>query len=154
MRYNGLEEKEKSKTMKKVISVFIISIFITFGICVPAQAIKTTVPPNATKVVKYHKHYYALYKGKVCSLTKVNKKVKTLTIPKYIKANGQKYKVMTVHYLGLDENKGKIKKVILNADNMETIEEPMFYKHWRKDHHKKLIIKIKDKETRKWLNKF
>ena len=138
--------------MKQLIIAIIAGLAICLlACCAPAQA-KPTLPPNATAVVKCSDgNYYALYKGKVAALTKIKKHAKVITVPKSIKANGKKYKVVTIHDLNLTARKD-VKKVIIKCDNMETVEEPMLFKSWRKSHHKKLIVQIKDKETRLWLN--
>lgn len=150
--------KNKCAHVITVIGVFVCAVFISACLTGTAEAAqlttaKPTLPPNATKVVKNKDgNYYALYKGKVCSLTKIKNHAKIIVVPKYIKVNGKRYKVVTIHELGLLKRKD-VKKVIIYADNMETIEDPALYKHYRKQYHKKLTVVVKDKATRKWLNK-
>ena len=130
-----------------VLSVSLACMFYT-----PQKAYAMDTPPNATKVVKYKDgNYYALYKGKVAAFHKVKKHAKSITIPKYIKVKGKKYKVIAIHELQLWE-RVDVKKVTVKADNLETIEEPTLYKSWRSQFHVKLKVKITDKDTRDWLN--
>ena len=110
------------------------------------------LPPNAVKVVKNTDgNYYALYPGKVAALTKIKTHTKTITVPKNIKVNGTKYKVVAIHEVGLFERKD-VKKVTIRATNLETVEEPALFKEWRINHHSKLKVKITNKTMRQWLN--
>ena len=139
------------------VGVFFCVIILSACITNTAEAAQLTVagkplPPNATKVVKYKDgNYYALYKGRVAALTKIKNHAKTITVPKYIKINGKRYKVVAIHEVGLFE-RVDVKKVIIYATNRDTVEEPALFKDWRICHHKKLKVIIKNKEMRKWLN--
>jgi hypothetical protein len=145
-------------TTSKSIAIFIVALFaslIIFPMSAHAAQLAPAsfdLPPNATQVVKYKDgNSYALYKGKVCALTKIKHHAKTIVVPKFIRVNGKKYKVVAIHEVGLFE-RVDVKKVIIKASNLETVEEPALFKDWRVSHHKKLTVKIYDKETRKWLN--
>ncbi len=143
---------------RNFISMFILMLFATL-IIFPATAhasqltaANINLPPNATQIVKYKDgNHYALYTGKICALTKIKHHAKTIVVPKFIRVNGKKYKVVAIHEVGLFE-RVDVKKVIIKANGFDTIEEPALFKDWRISHHKKLTVKIHDKETRKWLN--
>lgn len=142
----------------QTITVFIVGTILCFFLCGifadNAQAKDIPLPPNSFKVVKAKDgNYYALYKvhGNCAAFHKVKKHAKSITIAKYIKYKGKKYKVVAIHELQLWERKD-IKKVTIKASGLETIEEPTLYKSWRNQFHVKLKVKITDKETRAWLN--
>lgn len=146
--------------MKKIIGIIVIVVFasiVAFPAQANAQELQTeemNLPPNAFKVIKTKDgNYYSLYNinGNHAAFHKVKKHAKKITIKKYVKYNGKKYKVSAIHEFGLFERKD-IKKVTIKANNLETIEEPALYKQYREQYHKKLKVICKDKETRKWLN--
>ena len=149
--------------MKHIEGLFATILVLMLTICAwttPAHAIEAKAtnmqtPPNSFKVVKAKDgNYYSLYnyRGHKCAaFHKLKHHAKSITIHKYINYKGKKYKVVAIHECALFE-RVDIKKVTIKADNLETIEEPALYKQWRKDHHKKLKVVIKDKETRRWLN--
>jgi len=142
--------------MKKILAIVVVALFVSLAIVSQAEAKELTAasiktPPNATKVIKNSDgNYYALYKGKVAALTKIKYHARTIIIPKYIKYKNKKYKVIAIHEVGLFE-RVDVKKVVINATNMETVEEPALFKDWRKNHHKKLTVIITNKAMRKWL---
>ena len=149
--------KNKCAHVVTVIGVFVCAVFISVCLTGTAEAAQLTtakpsLPPNATKVVKNKDgNYYALYKGRIAALTKIKYHAKTIVVPKYIKVNNKRYKVTAIHELNLLE-RVDVKKVIVNATNMETVEEPMLYKQLRKFYHKKLTVVITNKKMSKWLN--
>ena len=120
-----------------------------------ASSTNMATPPNSFKVVKTKDgNYYSLYNlngSKCAAFHRAKHHAKAITIHKYVIYKGKKYKVVAIHEFGLFE-RTDIKKVTIKADNMETIEEPALYKQWRKDHHKKVKVVCKDRDTRKWLN--
>lgn len=145
--------------VKLYVISFICCVFLSIALggveiaeAAPLKASDVPVPPNATKVVKNKDgNFYALYKGNVCALTKLKQHAKSVTVPKYIKVKGKRYKVVAIHELQLWERKD-IKKVTIKATNMETVEDPTLFKSWRNKHHVKLSVKITNKEMKKWLN--
>ena len=147
----------------QTITVFIVGTVLCFFLCgifadnayaISAKATNLPKPPNAVKVVKAKDgNYYSLYTlhGNCAAFHKVKHHAKAITIHKYVTYKGKKYKVVAIHEFGLFE-RNDIKKVTIKANGMETIEEPALFKQYRKDHHKKVKIVCKDKDTREWLN--
>lgn len=145
--------------MKKIIAIIVMSLCAAFILVPQASAHELTAaqvqtPPNAFKVIKTKDgNYYSLYNidGNYAAFHRAKKHAKSITIKKYVKYNGKKYKVSAIHEFNL-LNRKDIKKVTIKANNLETIEEPALYKQYRKQYHKKIKIVCKDKQTRKWLN--